>query len=331
MVGIYSHRPSHRLQNERIVASEDDVPVIKTYTLKHGLHLDGFLLAYRDALNKMISKIWENIRWIEKSKKSSNQVRVFPSIPSYAFKKRMRGEFLNEWEYSAHWIDSALKTAFSIIDSWKKNYNKGQRKRNKPVVKRFFVRVKQTLMKVENERMRISIKPNQFVYVDLSKRYFPLDGKIGEPILTDTRLHIPITLPDGKPDPNDVIGWDSNIFSIDGYSESRGWVKVDIKSLHTIHVTYDDKFRSINRVYARNKKAGKKLYAKYRARCRNRVKEYLCDVANLMTKVPAIHGFENLEKKYLFKSYRHRWNRNLGHRIGGSSTSSSRIKPRPSR
>ncbi len=287
--------------------------MIKTYTLKHGLRLDGFFLAYRDALNKMISEIWENIHWTEKPKKSDKQVRVFPSIPSYAFKKQMRGEFLDGWEYSAHWIDSALKTAFSIIDSWKKNYNKGWRKRNKPVVKRFFVRVKQTLMKVENERMRISIKPNQFVYIDLSKRYFALDGKIGEPILTDTKVHIPITLPDAEADKRNMVGWDSNLLSIDGYSRSRGWVKVDIKPLHTIHVTYDNKLRNINRVYARSKKAGKKLYAKYRARCRNRVKEFLRHVADQMTEVPAIHGFEDLEKKYLFKNHQHRWNRNLDH------------------
>ncbi len=287
--------------------------MIKTYTLKHDLRLDSFFLAYRDALNKMISEIWENIRWTEKPKKNSKQVRIFPSIPSYAFKKRMRGKFLDGWEYSAHWIDSALKTAFSIIDSWKRNYSKGQRKENKPVVKRFFVRVKQTLMKVEGELIRISIKPNQFVYIDLSKRYFPLNGRIGEPILTDTRLHIPITLPDGEVYGKDVIGWDSNVLSIDGYSESRGWVKVDAKPLHTIHITYDNKFRNINRVYARNKKAGKNLYAKYRARCKNRVKEYLCGLANQMTEVPAIHGFEHLDKKCMFKNHHHRWNRNLDH------------------
>ncbi len=190
--------------------------MIKTYTLGHGLCLDAFFLAYRDTLNGMISEIWNNIRWAEKSKKSSKQVRVFPLIPNYAFKKWMRDEFLDGWEYSAHWIDSALKTAFSVIDSWKKNYNKGWRKRNKPVVKRFFVRVKQTLMKVEGERMRIPIKPNQFVYIDLSKQHFALDGKIGEPILTDTKLHIPITLPDGEADVKDAVGWDSNVFSIDG-------------------------------------------------------------------------------------------------------------------
>jgi transposase len=117
--------------------------MIKTYTLSHDLHLDKFFLDYNHVLNKMISEIWDNIIWIEKPKKNSKQKRIFPSIPSYAFKKAMRDEFFVGWQYASHWIDSAIKTAFSIINSWKKNYNKGRRKRNKPVVKQFYVRVRE--------------------------------------------------------------------------------------------------------------------------------------------------------------------------------------------
>jgi putative transposase len=210
--------------------------MIKTYALPLDLHLDKFFLAYNHVLNGMLSEIWENIAWTEKPKRNSKQKRVFPSIPDYSFKKTMRDEFLATWDHAAHWIDSALKTAFSIIDSWRKNYNKGRRKHNKPVVKRFFVRVKQTLMKIEGDRMRITIRPREFVYIDLSGRYFSLDGKIGEPILTDKKIYIPITTADVEPE--DSIGWDSNKYSIDGYSENRGWIKVDIQPLHTLHVTY---------------------------------------------------------------------------------------------
>ena len=285
--------------------------MIKTYTLPHELHLDHFFLAYNHVLNGMLSEIWENITWTEKPMRNSKQKRVFPSIPDYSFKKSMRDEFLATWDHAAHWIDSALKTAFSIIDSWRKNYNKGRRKHVKPVVKRFFVRVKQTLMKIEGDRMRITIRPREFVYIDLSNRYFSMAGKIGEPILTDRKICIPITTADAEPE--DTIGWDSNKYSIDGYSENRGWIKVDIQPLHTLHVTYDNKFRRINRIYAKNKHVGIKLYQKYRKRCRNRVKNYLCHVANQMTEVPATHGFENLQKKYLFRNHQHVWNRELGH------------------
>jgi len=287
--------------------------VIKTYTLRHDLHLNAFFLSYNRVLNAMIDEIWSNIRWIVRQKKNSKQERIFPSIPTYAFKKKMRDEFLVNWEYAAHWIDSAIKTAFSIMNSWKKNYNKGRRKRNKPIVKRFFVRVKQTLMKLDGERLRITVKPRKFVYIDLSKRYFSLNGKIGEPILTDKCIHLPITIEDDEIENRDVIGWDSNKFSIDGFSETRGWIKVDLQPLHELHITYDNKFRKINKIYSKNKCLGRKLYTKYRKRCKNRIKNYLCHVANQMNEIPAIHGFESLDKKYMFKQSRHKWNRELNH------------------
>jgi putative transposase len=287
--------------------------MIKTFTLAHDLQPDSFFLSCNRMLNAMIDAIWRNIRWVAKPKKGSKQQRIFPSIPNYAFKKQMRDDFLVDWHYAAHWIDSAIKTAFSIIDSWKKNYNKGRRKQHKPVVKRFFVRVKQTLLKIEGECLRITIKPREFVYIDLFKRYFSSDGKIGEPILTDNHLHIPITMDDVPKENADVVGWDSNKFSIDGYSEQRGWIKVDIQPLHTIHVTYDNKFRRINKIYAKNKHLGIRLYRKYRNRCKNRIKNYLDHVANQMAERPAVHGFEALDKKYMFKHAHHKWNRELNH------------------
>jgi len=114
-------------------------------------------------------------------------------------------------------VDSALKTAFSIMRSWKKNYNKGKRKIRCPVVKRPFVRVKQTLMKREGERLRITIKPREYVYIDLSKRYFKLNGRIGEPILTLTHIYLPIEV-EARENGGCKIGWDLNKYSLDGFS-----------------------------------------------------------------------------------------------------------------
>jgi len=88
-------------------------------------------------------------------------------------------------------VDSAIKTAFSTINSWKRNYKKGKRKRRKPEVRRPFARVEQTLMKVSGDKLRITIKPHQHITVDLSKRYFPLRGRVGEPILTPTKSTSP--------------------------------------------------------------------------------------------------------------------------------------------
>ncbi len=54
-------------------------------------------------------------------------------------------------------MDSALKTAYSIMDSWRRNYVKGKRKRSKPAARGLFLRVKQTLCRLENDKLRITI------------------------------------------------------------------------------------------------------------------------------------------------------------------------------
>jgi len=267
----------------------------------------------------MIGDVWNQIQWREKTIRGKKQKRLLPTIPSYSFKKKMRDRYLVGWEYAAHWVDSALKTAFSIINSWKKNYVKGNRKRKKPFVKRCFVRVKQTLMKISGEKIRITIKPHEHVNIDLSKRYFPLKGKIGEPILTPTKLHLPIETSNSEqqrkkrqPAVEQLIGWDSNKFSVDGFSPSHGWIKIDLKPLHTLHVTYDNKMRAINQVYSKNRRKGKQLYRKYGKRCRNRVKNYLQHIAKRIASFPvAQHGFEKLEKQQMNRKHKKRWNREL--------------------
>jgi len=77
------------------------------------------------------------------------------------------------------------------MGSWRKNYVKGYRKRKCPKARRLFVRVKQTLCKLEGDRLRVSITPRGFVYFDLSKRYFKIPKEVsssgvGEPVITPT-------------------------------------------------------------------------------------------------------------------------------------------------
>ena len=110
-----------------------------------------------------------------------------------------------------------MKTAYAILDSWKKNYNKGKKKQNCPVVKRPFVRVKQTLMKLEGDKLRITVKPYEYLYIDLSKRYFKLSSRIGEPILTMTHIHLPVEScndNNGNKDNKFKRGWVSNKLSM---------------------------------------------------------------------------------------------------------------------
>jgi putative transposase len=290
--------------------------MLKTYSLKHELDVGKFLYAYIVVLNSMIKDIWDTIVWEEKPIKGKKQKRIFPHYKKdKVIKSILRNRYLENWEYSAHWVDSALKTAYAILDSWKKNYNKGRRKRHCPVVKRPFARIKQTMMKLEGEKLRISIKPFEYLYIDLSKRYFKLGSRIGEPILTPTHIHLPVeVVNDLCPDENKNIriGWDSNKVSLDGYSPLTGWITVDLKELHTAHIAYDNKRRRINKIAAKKLIAGKRLKAKYSSREKNRIEQILHKITNSISSMGSKHGFEDLDKKGMLRRKR-KWNRELSH------------------
>lgn len=306
----------------------------RTYTLKHSLMdnkypgyiADKFFWDYNDILNSIIKDIWSTIEWkewdiIRESDPNYHQKRLYPHYRKDGdFKKDIRDHYLKNWKYTSHWINSAIDTAFSIINSWKKNYDKGKRKRICPIAKRRFVRVKQTMMKIEKvkdkggreiDRLRISIMPNRFIYINLSKRYFKINGKIGEPILTPTHIHLPIiqsnnSFEDIKPY---KIGWDLNKFSMDGFSPETGWIRIDLKDLYTKHVSYDNKRRRINKLTSTKKIVGKRLREKYSNREKNVCNQIVHNITNTAKKIGIKHGFEDLNKYGMFKKNRRKWNR----------------------
>jgi len=177
--------------------------VLKSYSLKHELgdELFPLLKAYRDAVNSVLEELWNSIEWKKRKVNGKKQWRLLPKykvdIKSREYKKKLRDNLLEDWPYAAHWVDSAIKTAYSIFKSWRKNYVKGERKRKKPTARRLFARVKQTLIKLEGEKLRLTIKHDEHVYIDLSKRYFPLPKEVssaglGEPIITLEKVHLPV-------------------------------------------------------------------------------------------------------------------------------------------
>jgi putative transposase len=309
----------------------------KTYTVGHDLDLNQFFWIYNDTLNSVIHDIWNSIEWkevnIRKDKDKNgkkkigygydyckyNQVRLYPNYKKDSkFKKELRHKYLDAWEYSAHWINSVIDVAYSIMDSWKKNYNKGRRKRNCPNAKRLFVRIKQTLMKIDADKLRISIKPRQFVYIDLTGRYFKINGKIGEPILTPDSIHLPIV--DIGRDNEEIkpchVGWDMNKLSMDGFSPELGWVRIGLNELYTTHVSYDNKRRRINKIVSTKKIVGKRLNAKYSKREKNRCGQIAHEITNIVKKIGIKHGFEDIDKNKLFIRRGRRtkkWNKELGY------------------
>jgi putative transposase len=292
--------------------------VLRTYSLKHEKReeIEGLLRAYNKTLNAVIEDIWESIRWKKVKIKGKNQFRLLPIYrKDNSFRKYLRNKHLKGWIYAVHWVDSALKTAFSIMDSWKKNYVKGERGRVCPKARRLFIRVKQTLCKLEGDRLRVTISPRNFVYFDLSRRYFKLPNKlssngIGEPIITLDMIHLPIHEPDDNTKPTaEKIAWDSNMLSFDGYSPETGWIRIDTKTLATIHISSFEKRRSVQRKASKSRKA-KTVLSKHSRRERNRAEKHQIEIARVMKSLAGINGFEKLGKERMYSRSR-MWNRRV--------------------
>ena len=293
--------------------------MLKSYSLQHecGEELEPLLRAYRDAVNKILEELWSNIEWERRKVKGKKQWRLLPKykvdIHSGKYKRKLRESLLVDWDYAAHWVDSAIKTAHSILKSWRKNYVKGERKRNKPTARRLFARVKQTLLKLEGEKLRVTVKPAEYVYLDLSARYFKLPSEVssaglGEPVITLEKVHLPVHYEDtqsGKP----AVTWDFNLLSLDGYSPETGWVRIDTKKLASVHISSFEKRRSVQRKASRSKKA-KRVLSKYSNRERNRARKHQLEIARVIQSMCGSVGLEELKKQGMFTRSRV-WNRRI--------------------
>lgn len=85
---------------------------ILSYKMKHNYDVKEFLNSYRYLLQRAIDTIWDNIEWRKKGK------RLIPIIPkSREFRRNLRNKLLKDWSYASHYVDSAIKTAYSILNS----------------------------------------------------------------------------------------------------------------------------------------------------------------------------------------------------------------------
>jgi len=157
-------------------------------------------------------------------------------VPHFAGKLYgIRSLRLAGWEYSKHYVDSAIKQAYSIIKSWRRSYLKGERFREKPTVKRKFIRIKETLYSFRNGKIKVSLKPYEhYLEFNVSRAWFwprvPKDAEMGELILNEKRLAITFKPKTGK-SYEGWIAWDCNERSLDGFNPKLGWVRVDLSKL----------------------------------------------------------------------------------------------------
>lgn len=305
----------------------------KTHSLSHDDRgrLLPLLQDYRAIMNHMIEDIWASMEWKEvlvkatKYQRKSGQVTKYTPmkqkrlLPYYntdnKFKKQLRDKYLIGWQWADHWVDSAEKIAFSTMKSWESNYVNGDRKKNMPVMYELKARVKQTLSKLEGDRLRITLKPHQYVWIDLSGRYFQLPKEmsaeaLGEPIISPDMIYLPVPATLDYPIGGDsVMGWDSNLKTLDGFNLKNGWVRIETDALIDVHKRSLAKRSSIQKARV-GPKTRERLMKKYSGREGNRAEKHQIEIARTMRQLANRNRVERLRKKTMFTKSNW-WNKQL--------------------
>ena len=293
--------------------------IVLTYKAKQDYNLDNILNEFIKIAQKAVDIIWKNINWKEKKVKHRYKVkkkykyyttiRLIPEIPKdKTFKRELRNILLKNWNFASHYIDGAIKVAYSTIESWKSNYLNGKRGRNKPIFKRPFVRVKNTLIKYDKEKgmIRITIKPRrEYLTLNIKNEWFfdkVRDFTIGEVILKDKEALITFKKPLNLSDKRILIGIDSNLKSLDLYHPEKGWIRIDLFELHRIKRVYDIIIDRLKSIYKRAPKRIGKLLKKYWNRRKNRVNDFISKLTSQLSKLfpDAIFVFEDLDKLSMY-------------------------------
>ncbi len=287
---------------------------IRAYNIRHEYDVSIFLEEYRLILQRAIDEIWGRIRWVEKFEEGRK--RLIPIIPKEgSFKHHyLRNLLMDGWNYSKHYVDSAIKQAYSILHSWRRNYIKGDRSREKPIVKKRFVRIKETLYSFRDGKIKISVKPHEeYLTFDISRAWFlnRAKGEMGELILNEKYLTVTFRSRMKRMKHNGKIAWDSNEKSLDGFSSELGWVKIDLTELFHIHRVYEIKRKKLQKK-ASKKPSLRKTLAKYSRREKNRTRDYIQKMTSLLAREfkGYLHGFEDLEKNRMY-NYSKNHNRNI--------------------
>ncbi|MEM1609475.1 MAG: zinc ribbon domain-containing protein, partial [Thermoplasmata archaeon] len=266
--------------------------LVKAYSIPYNLKANGLIEDYMRILNSILDELWKNIVW------NRNGKRLIPFLrKDKTFRKNVRDKYLEGWVYSKHYVDSAIKQAYSVLESWRKRYLRGRAGINRPELRRKFVRVKETLYSYRDGILRISVKPyEESITIDLRRTWCwdKINGlEFGELILKQDSLIVTVRK-EAELKVERPISWDINIFTLDGYDGENHYSK-NLKEVYTIHRTYELKRRIIQRLPEKTKK---KLLKKYNLREKNRVNDILHKLAKqLSDRTNVFEDLKNFKEK----------------------------------
>jgi len=221
--------------------------------------------------NKEVRKLLEDFRDMVNF---CIEYAVKRKVTSYAkLRKGVYGDWKKRWDYSTHFCHSACKIALAIL----KNHRR-KRRDGKPEARKLFMQLDPQLYKFYGDRIRISVKPREFLYIDLKygeyQRKFIdawIEGKLkaGEITMNETKIVISFKKDVDLSNPKDWIAIDVNESNVTAVSSNPHILKIET-DLRTIHTTYFNIIRNVQRLRKFKPKTAKRLLKKYSGRRRRK-------------------------------------------------------------
>jgi putative transposase len=200
-------------------------------------------------------------------------------ITSYAkLRKGVYEDWKRRWGYSTHFCHSACKIALAMLKTHRK-----RRREGKPEARKLFMQLDPQLYKFYGDAIRISVKPRRFIFINLrygeyQKKFIDAwrEGKLktGEITINETKVIVPFKKKVDMQNPRDWIAIDVNESNVTAVSSNPHMLKMP-NELRTIHTTYFNIRRKIQKLAKLKPKTALRLLKKYSGREGRRTRD-LC-------------------------------------------------------
>ncbi|BCS93633.1 MAG: second ORF in transposon ISC1904 [Metallosphaera javensis (ex Sakai et al. 2022)] len=253
--------------------------------------------AYVNLLNKGIKYVFNKVNVKNGRVELPKKKEIYKELREYLMTQNAQG-------LAKHYVDQAIHDVYSILDSWRRRFEKGRSKFKPPLVKKGYVRVKTTLRKVLGKSVRITVKPHEYITYSWDGSWFSerVEGmELTEPVIKEDKVYLVFRKESPTTTPPETVAFDSNLYSLDGYDGEK-FITISMKQLYSLKYVMQIKRAKVQSVASRKLKGGKRLMERYSHRERNRVNDLLHKLANFILELYNNHVlvFERLNKQGMF-------------------------------